>query len=252
MSYSFRGSHYHCHLTGKNFTFRRTPDGKEQRRALAELLTAQQSVRDAANQRAQAELGRPATEREIRFGFDPPDHRSTAERVNAEVVHIRQPTVDPNRNPFAKPIADLQALRPPLAGDRLRLEKRIAVLQQQHDEWEVQRAADRQREAILNSPDVQAAISDGRALITLLSPRGDVPQSWLNQARQRLADLERGTLDPKAYWASVEAFEAEREQHKAAKLAELEEQKQTVESQIDAVRHDRPEETTDREEPAGE
>lgn len=239
MSYSHRGSHYYCHLTKQRFPFQKTRDGADQRRALAEMLSAQERIKAATNQRAMRELGRPASPTELVSGFAPPDTRTVAERVAEDAVHIGQPKHNPDKNPYSKAIADLRAVRPLLPTERAGHERRIESLKQKARDWDTRRAAEREREAIQNSPDVQAARSDAQALITLLSVRADVPQQWLNEARERLAFLEQ-TGNTGAYWAGVEAFEAEREQHRAAKLAELEEQKQAVAEAIDDVQSDRP------------
>src|SRR5690606_24402482 len=78
----------------------KTPDGSDKRRAIAEMQAHNQAIREAAQARATATIGRTLTEREIIRGDWLPDNRSPRQRVEEDHTYTPQPVHEPDRNYF--------------------------------------------------------------------------------------------------------------------------------------------------------
>lgn len=217
MSYSLRenatGGTAKSHLTGKSVSWVRDRAGINKRAALAELKQHDQQVREATQARATAAgINRPLTESEHRKGFEV-DTRTVREKVTQDATHRTSSRGDESRNPHAQRIAELEAklataFQPK---DRARLQKRLDIAHAESTKWEAKRAEKLAWEARMNSMPVKDALADAGAWLARLETSPTVPQSWVNDARKRLADL-RLTGNTESYWEATFAFEKVREQ----------------------------------------
>jgi hypothetical protein len=238
MSYSMRenssGGSAKSHLTGKTVSWVHDRAGVNKRAAINELKQHDQQVRSVNNARAAPIIGRELSEAEHAGKRDwLPDNRTTAEKVRADAVHKSQKRHDPDRNPHAARIAELEAglataFRPV---DRNRLQRRLAIAHAESTRFDNRLAERKAWEALKSAPRTQDALVDANAWLARLQTNSAVPQSWVNDARKRLNDLQL-TCDTESYWRDTLAFEAVREQTlcERAKSADAEAAKHRAEA----------------------
>ena len=154
--YQPRHDRFISRLTGKEYPF--TPGNPASRRAAEATVKADiAKLRQAADQRAIATLGRPMTDREfVNDKLNVPETRTIREQVESETTHMVS-THDADADPYASRIA---SLNDSLAhefntGRRNRLLERLARATEASAHFVQQRDARKAHEAAMAHHDVQ-------------------------------------------------------------------------------------------------
>lgn len=229
---------YKGFLSNEVFPFEDDRDGSSRRRAAQAADRSDDAVRAANNQRARAMgYNRPLTEREHSSGKFAIDTRTDREKVYAD-ASVRTPR-EVSGNPYTTRIAELQNELATATGKRIQqIEARLRPLQSDSDVWD-KRAADKAaRDALMSSTDVQTALTYAQTWVDRLLLKPDVPQQWVEGARDRLESL-KATGDFETFYRLNDVFEAERAKVLSERAAALDNQAAELKAAAADVRQEK-------------
>lgn len=225
MSYRQTKGNYFSHVTRRNYAYREG-DPIDQRRAKSQMIHE-----DATFQQAE----------QTRVARIPPDSRSVAERVRDDAVHTPQPVSNDAtksaaiKNRVAELTQQLQATSSPMQKAILRKTiDRLTPTAAKLDA-EVQAAADRQ--ARLEVPEVQAALTEAQELLDLYRFRPDVAQEVVEGAEAALVEL-KATLDVEQFKAAQKSIREKHNLNRQAEIAALKAKIAETEGQLLIVKAD--------------
>ena len=149
-----------------------------------------------------SQKGSPLSSREEVTGrLDPPaDLRPVAQRVREDATYTAQPKTDPDRNPYAVRVEQLQRMSAHTQGDKAHLARRVMLAQKSSDEWESGREAERAIER-RNTDEKVLTMRDHANFAFSYVQRDPTASRDEVMERQRLRDLaESNDCSPSDYW----------------------------------------------------
>lgn len=219
MSYRLTKGAYYSHTTQRSYQFKQG-DTTDQRRAKRQM-EHEASVFQTAEQTRVANV--------------PKDTRTVAERVQDETVHTKQRVGgDADRSDAIKRhIADLlQQLRGAhSASQKAILRKSIERLTPRVGELDAQIQATAERQAQLEAPEVQAALTEAQQQFDDWRFRDDIAADVVDGAAAALESL-KSNLDVAAFKATVKELRSKHNQNKNAELMQLRAQQKELEDQF--------------------
>lgn len=212
---SYEGGSVTNPLTGKVYTYARTPDDSDKRQAIAECEKEWNSVVAAMQKRA----GRTLTLREILAGKpNVKDTRPIGQQVREDAKPIRPAEPDPDRNPYRARIEELEAQPVYVPADRAAKNRRLKMMKEAAAKWDAKRQAEKDLEA--KTAAAKSDLVDAKASLCLIRMNEEFTEADVAAATERLVNLEK-TLDTAAYKSARDAWETEVKQRRSQKADAL-------------------------------